>query len=258
MTAQAAGLAYEVHGGHPDQGRPPLVLVHGAGGSRLFWPPQIRRLPGTTVYAVDLPGHGRSPGAGRDRIEAYAEDLLRWMAALGLPRCVIAGHSMGSAVALMTALVRPSAAAGLVLVGGGGRLRVHPGILEAVVEPGEFAQAVDLIVKAAYGPQARAWLIEISRRRMLETQQGVLAGDLHACDAFDVLDRLGEISVPTLVVCGAHDRLTPEKYSRRLVEAIAGAELQIIPDAGHMVMLERPDAVAAAIARFIVGRFPSG
>ncbi len=254
----AAALSYEVHGGRPDPGRPPLVLIHGAGGSRLFWPPQLRRLPGITVYALDLPGHGRSPGAGRDRIDAYVEDLLGWMEALRLPGCVLAGHSMGSAVALMTALVRPAAAAGLVLVGGGGRLRVHPGILEMVAGAATHKRAVDLIVEAAYGPRTKTRLIETGRRRMLEVRPEVLAGDLRACDAFDVLDRLGEITAPTLVVCGADDRLTPEKYSRRLAEAIAGAEIEIIPDTGHMVMLEQPEAVAAAVARFMQGRFPSG
>lgn len=253
----AAELSYEVHGGPADPGRPPLVLIHGAGGSRLFWPPQLRRLPGITVYALDLPGHGRSPGASRDRIEAYVEDLLGWMEALRLPGCVLAGHSMGSAVALMTALVRPAAAAGLVLVGGGGRLRVHPRILELVAKAATHKRAVDLIVEAAYGPRTKPRLIEAGRRRMLEVRSEVLAGDLRACDAFDVLDRLGEITVPTLVVCGAGDRLTPEKYSRRLAEAIAGAGLEIIPDAGHMVMLEEPVAVAAAVVRFMQGKFPS-
>ncbi len=256
MGGLAAGLAYEVHGERLTGERPPLVLIHGAGGSRLFWPPELRRLQGTRVLALDLPGHGRSPGMGRDRIEAYAEDLLAWMEALHLPACVLAGHSMGSAVALMTALVRPQVTAGLVLVGGGGRLRVHPLILEKVSQSATFAEAVDLIVGAAYGPQAQKRLIEAGRRRMLEVRPEVLAGDLRACDAFDVLERLGEISVPTLAVCGAQDALTPEKYSRRLAQAMPQAEVEVIPGAGHMVMLEQPRAVAEAVVRFIQERIP--
>lgn len=255
MSPLAAGMAYEVHGGRPE-GRPPLVLIHGAGGSRLFWPPELRRLEGAAVYALDLPGHGRSPGAGRDRIERYVEDLMGWMEALRLDRCVLVGHSMGCAVALMAALTKPAAAAGLVLVGGGGRLRVHPVILEKVACAETYPEAVDLIVGAAYGPRADPRLIEMGRRRMLEVPAEVVQRDLLACDAFDILGRLSEVLAPTLVLCGEHDRLTPEKYSRRLGESIPRAEVEIVPDAGHMVMLERPRAVADAVGRFLRKQFP--
>ncbi len=256
MSPVTAGMAYEVHGGRPE-GRPSLVLIHGAGGSRLFWPAQLRRLEGAAVYALDLPGHGRSPGTGRDRIEGYVEDLWNWIETLRLGPCVLVGHSMGSAVALSASLTDPAKTAGLVLVGGGGRLRVHPLILEKVACASTFPEAVDLIVEAAYGPRTDRRLIEAGRRQMLRVAPEVLERDLRACDAFDVLDRLSEVSAPTLVLCGEHDRLTPEKYSRRLGESIPQAEIEIVPDAGHMAMLEQPAAVGQAVARFLRKRFPS-
>jgi len=79
--------------------RPPLVLVHGAGGDHLHWPPQLRRLAGCEVYALDLPGHGHSPGAGRNTITAYAQVLNAFADTLALPPFVLAGHSMGGAIA---------------------------------------------------------------------------------------------------------------------------------------------------------------
>ncbi|MEW6567598.1 MAG: alpha/beta hydrolase [Chloroflexota bacterium] len=255
MSPVAAGMAYEVHGGSPHEERPPLVLIHGAAGNHLFWPPQLRRLEVTTVFALDLPGHGRSAGEGRDCIESYVEDLLRWIGALRLGPCVLAGHSMGSAVALMTALTQADRVAGLILVGAGGRLRVHPLILEKAASEATFVEAVGLIVQAAYGPHANRRLVELGRKRMLASRPEVLLHDLKACDSFDVLERLGEITAPALVLCGQEDQLTPEKYSRRLGEAMPQAEVQVVPDAGHMLMLEQPAAVADAARRFLLERF---
>ena len=111
---------------------PPLVLVHGAGGNLMHWPGELRRLPGHTVYALDLPGHGKSGGAGRAEIGAYAEVVRGFAEALGLVPFVLAGHSMGGAIALEFALRYPARLAGLILVGTGARLRVAPEILAGI------------------------------------------------------------------------------------------------------------------------------
>ncbi len=75
--------------------------------------------------------------------------------------------------------------------------------------------------------------------------------DLEACDRFDVIDRLSEIAMPTLAICGAEDLMTPPKYSRFLADRIAGARAQIIPGGTHMVFLEKPDEVNRSIQRFL-------
>jgi pimeloyl-ACP methyl ester carboxylesterase len=71
-----------------------------------------------------------------------------------------------------------------------------------------------------------------------------------------VLDRLGEVSVPTLAVCGLLDQMVPEKHCRTLAYGIARSHLEFVPDTGHMVMLEQPEAVAAAVQRFLEREFP--
>ena len=123
-------LHVEIHGGGADPGSPPLLLIHGAGGSRLHWPPGIRRLTGWRVLAIDLPGHGDSPGPGERSIEAYTGCVLEWLDEYGVERVIPAGHSMGGAIALTLALQAPDRLAGMVLVGSGARLRVAPSILE--------------------------------------------------------------------------------------------------------------------------------
>src|SRR5512143_710306 len=105
-------LYYSAHN-PADISRPPVVLIHGAGGNHLYWAPQIRRLAHERVFALDLSGHGKSEGLGRERIEAYAAQVVEFLMAVGLPSAVMAGHSMGGAVALQIALESPRSVLGL-------------------------------------------------------------------------------------------------------------------------------------------------
>jgi pimeloyl-ACP methyl ester carboxylesterase len=251
-VSEAVELSYSEHsGGDPLGKRPPLILIHGAGGSRLHWPPDLRRLDGERVYGLDLPGHGGSLGEGERTIEGYVEGVCSWMDAVGFDRAVFVGHSMGGAISLTMALEYPTRVAALILVGTGGRLRVLPTILEMTSNPENFGEVIDLLVSYAISPQAPSRMVELARARMSETRSEVLHGDFLACDQFDVMGRLGEISVPTTVICGKEDRLTPLKYSRFLVENIPEARMITVEGAGHMVMLEKPGEVAQAVKEFM-------
>jgi pimeloyl-ACP methyl ester carboxylesterase len=231
--------------------RPPVVFLHGAGGTHLHWPPQARRLPGQRIFAPDLPGHGRSSGAGRQSIREYARDVECFLLDAGRTAAILVGHSMGSAIALTLALDSPKRVLGLVLVGSGARLRVTSQILKGVASQVTFPAAVKLINDFAFGPSAGPRLKELAAQRMAETRPSVLHGDFLACNEFDVMARLGEIAIPTLLVCGAEDKMTPVKYSEYLRDHIAEARLVTIPDAGHMVMLEQPGAFSSALADFV-------
>jgi pimeloyl-ACP methyl ester carboxylesterase len=238
---------YTVNRGSSDG--PVLVLLHGAGGSRLNWPPELRRLGGATVYMLDLPSHGRSEGQGRDTVMGYTEDVLAFLDTVGVECAVIAGHSLGGAIALTLALDFPGRVAGLVSIATGARLRVAPAILEQI--PVDFEAALDAITHYAWSSEAAPALLDLGRRRLRDAGPDVLLKDLTACDRFDVMARLGEIDAPALVVAGSADRLTPVKYARYLAEHISGAQLAIVEGAGHMVMLERPAEVAKVIRRFL-------
>jgi pimeloyl-ACP methyl ester carboxylesterase len=250
-------IHYDEHlGGGSEKGRPSLVLIHGSGGTRLHWPSEIRRMKGEDVYALDLPGHGKSSPPSERSIAGYVQRLNRWLAALGLERVVLVGHSMGGAIALRAALDMSQEVVGLVLVGSGARLRVHPAILEITSDPRQFKLAVMQIQEWAFGPEAPPRLVELARKRLLETDPQVLYTDFLACDAFDMMDQIGKIEAPCLAVCGSEDRLTPPKYSRYLGENIPHCRVRIIEGAGHMVMLERPKQVASVIEGFLTSGFP--
>jgi len=225
---------------------PHLILVHGAGGDHQHWGAAVRNLRSANVYGLDLPGHGRSAGSGRQTIGDYAAFVVRFMDALALGKAVIAGHSMGGATAMTTALTYPKRVAGLVLVGTGARLRVLPRILAGTLS--DFENTVELICQYAYAPQAPRELVHRGQQQMVQVDPQTIHDDFAACNTFDVMERLGEIRCPTLVLCGTEDALTPLKYARFLAERIPGAEFKAIEGAGHMVMVEKAGEVAEAIA----------
>jgi len=230
-------------------GKPSLLFLHGAGGTHRHWGKQMQGLRGATLLALDLPGHGRSKEEGRQTIGGYADLVVEFIAALDLESPTVVGHSMGGAIALDLALRHGDQIGGLVLVGTGARLRVMPRLLEGL--KGEFESTVDLLCRYAFGPSASRKMIRLGREEMLAIGPEVLLGDFLACDGFDVMGRLDEVQLPTLVICGEEDQLTPLKYSRFLVDHIQGARLVTISEAGHMVMLEKPEETTEAIAGFL-------
>jgi pimeloyl-ACP methyl ester carboxylesterase len=94
-------------------------------------------------------------------------------------------------------------------------------------------------------------LVELAAKRMEENRQSVLYGDLQACNQFDVMDRLGSIQQNTLVICGEDDQMTPVRYAQYLSSSMPNARLNVIPNAGHMVMLEQPLLVANCLQEFL-------
>lgn len=251
----AEGIAYAEHRGGPrSTGRPPLLLIHGAGGSRLVWPGAIRRMPGEWVFALDLPGHGRSPAPAEASIEAYADRLQRWMRALSLPPAILIGHSMGGAIALQAAL-SSSGVAGIGLIASGARLRVEPALLTGLEQRAGYRDLLGRLNQRWFAPRAEAALVELSERRLAQADPAAVVSDFRACDRFDLLDRMGEIRLPALVVCGLQDQMVPEKYCRTLAYRLSGAHLVFVPDAGHMLMLEQPEAVRAALRGFLDREF---
>lgn len=241
--------------GSPSTERPALVLIHGAGGDRYHWSPGLRRLSEERVLALDLPGHGESGGTGERSIDAYRAQIEAWMDRVGLERAVLGGHSMGGAISICTALHGSSRIAALILVGTGGRLRVNPTILEGMSSNESYERTVKEIVSWSFGSQASPRLMELAGKRMLDTEREVYLGDFQACDAFDELERLDQIELPSLVICGSEDQMTPVKYSQRLDQDIPESELVILEGAGHMVMLESPNEVESAIKRFMKNLF---
>jgi pimeloyl-ACP methyl ester carboxylesterase len=249
VTVSGETLHYQIHHGGMRPDGQPLVLVHGAGGNLLHWPGELRRLPERTVYALDLPGHGKSGGAGRAEIGAYAEVVRDFAEALDLPALVLAGHSMGGAIALEFGLRYPARLAGLILAGTGAKLRVAREVLSGIRD--DFQGTTELLAQRAHGEHVDPNLLRLYIRRLREVDPQTLRADFLACDAFDRRADVSRIMTPALILCGDADRMTPVKFSQLLHEQIAGSQLIVVPGAGHMVMLEQPAAVAENVAAFL-------
>ncbi len=246
MTVNDAPIFYTQQGGVDG---PVLLLIHGAGGSHLDWPVGLRRLADTAVLTLDLPGHGRSPGSGRDTISAYADVVDSFINIRKLEKVVLAGHSMGGAIALVLALRQPSWLAGLVLLATGARLPVSDAILQQAIS--DFEAATAFVAKYSWARHVPDAVREVGLERLRQTAPAVLHGDFVACNTFDARERLAEIEVPTLVIGAAEDKMTPPKFSEFLAAHIPGAKLLILENTGHMLTLEREGEVETAVQTFM-------
>lgn len=226
-----------------------LLLIHGAGENHLIWPADLRRLPDARILPIDLPGHGKSSGDGRGSVAEYAAFAVDVLDALAIEQAVIVGHSMGGAIAQQFALTYPARTAALILIATGGRLRVSPQILEFARS--DLPAAADLISSLEWGPDTPEQMIRLGKQQLLTNRPEVIYGDYLACNGFDLMERLGDIRTPALVVGGTADQMTPPKYASTLAERIAGARLTLIDGAGHMVQLEKPEAVTRAVEQFL-------
>jgi 3-oxoadipate enol-lactonase/3-oxoadipate enol-lactonase/4-carboxymuconolactone decarboxylase len=249
ITVHGHALRYRVHGAPTP--RPPVVLIHGAAGGQYVWLEQ-RHLPGCQVITLDLPGHGRSaPPLPAVTIDAYADLVAAFAQTLGHERFVAVGHSMGGAVALTLALDRPDRVAALGLLATGARLPVSDLVFAAMDT--SFDQLGELFAQTAYAPGTDRALVARFTAGPLQVTPEIARADFEACAAFDVRARLQEVTAPTLILAGAEDQLMSAGRARQLAAGIAGSRLELVADAGHMVMQEQPARVNAALTEFLAG-----
>jgi len=249
-----------------DPDRPVAIFVHGAGGDHSVWGLQTRYIAhhGAGVLALDLPGHGRSPGPAIDSIAGLADFLIQVIEATGLKKPVLVGHSMGALAALEAAARLGDRLHGLALCGVAGAMPVHPMLLEAAAEnPAKAARmmaswghggAAHIGGNPAHGISAVLTAIRLTER----TKPEVLHADLAACDAYKgALEAAEKVACPTAFILGAQDKMTPPKKAQPLIDAIAGAEATVLAMSGHMMMAEAPHDVREALLHWLK-RFGAG
>jgi len=225
--------------------KPTLLFIHGAGGSHKIWEPQVKFF--RDALAVDLPGHGA--GVGKRTIDEYVKEVKKFCDENGLKSIVMIGNSMGGAIVQKFALDHPEYLKAIVLVCTGAKLRVVPTIFETIKK--NHSQAVELITELSFFDKASNGKKKRAAEDMKNISLEVIYGDFEACDKFNVMERIKEIKVPTLIICGLEDQLTPVKYSEYLTNNIPNSKLEIIADAGHMVMLEKPEEFNEKLEKFI-------
>lgn len=245
-----AGFYYSLHeGGKTEQ--KPVILIHGAGSSHLFWPAEIRRLTDHTVIALDLPGHGHSDGVGFQSVSDYSGAITEFLAAMGIFKAAFVGHSLGAAIALQLALDFPQHVIGIGVVSGGANFNLPPELItylsgQATAAAGQ--QMVEDRLACAFTPQSVA---KTGVKSMLTSRPSVLYGDWLACSRFDLQDQVNKINTPAYIACGREDRLTTQSQAHYLSTTLPIARLEVIHNAGHLLPMEQPILLAAGLKQFI-------
>jgi 3-oxoadipate enol-lactonase len=243
----------------------PVVLLHGFPHNRQLWEAQLAAPPtGVRVIAIDLPSFGESESAAVPSLDAWADWVAAALDALSIERAVFAGLSMGGYLCFALWRRHPSRVMGLVLADTKApadtlEAQTKRVAMQATVVTDGVGSVVEALMQGMIGKTTRD-----SRPRAVEFVDAILrrasVGAVH--DALDALRTrpdstatLASITVPTLVICGDEDALTPLKESHAMHAAIPGAQLAVIPAAGHLSNVEHPAAFNAVLFGFIQARF---
>jgi 3-oxoadipate enol-lactonase len=253
LTRNGVSLGYDEAGGGKHR---PIVFLHGVGSDKSVWRPQLAHFAAERrAVAFDYPGYGESdPGPDEMAREDYAAAILDGMDGLGVRRAHICGLSLGGVIAIAIHHAAPDRCASLILAD---TFAAHPdghGIFERSIAASNnmrvLAEArVDVLLAQPANPGVRSEVIET----MANIEPAAFRVGAAAVWLADQRDRAGEIRVPTLVLCGSEDKVTPPALSRELAHLIPAAQYQLIERAGHLTNLERPDEFNTFVGAFIRG-----
>ena len=233
-----------------------VVFVHGAGMDHTVWTQSCRYFArhGRNVIAVDLPGHGRSAGAALTSIEESSDWLVQLLDVLQIPRAAIAGHSLGSLVALDCAARHPTRVRAIALVAGTAPMPVSQAILDAAADNDHAA--FDMLTQWGYSKRHQyggninpgMWMVGSTLRLLERCRPGVLHSDMSACNNYQAgLERASAIKCPVLMVLGREDRLTPVRATGPLRSALPSPDVRVLEGAGHTLMVQAPNALLDAL-----------
>jgi pimeloyl-ACP methyl ester carboxylesterase len=243
---------------------PPLVFLHGLGGSGSTWQTVLADLAARhRVCALDLPGHGVSdkpaPATADYSVAGLARAVAQALDLLGLGQAALVGHSLGGAVAMQVALDRPAAVSRLVLVDSAGLGdEINPALLDRVEAAPSRAEARRLLELFFYDDRH---VLESAIEEMYQQfcspgahdaiRAAAAASFTRAGQQTDLPGRMRELQQPVLLLWGAEDRVIPARHARAAAQAIDGAQVEVWENVGHVPQLEAADRFVGAIERFL-------
>ena len=257
---------YRTGGVKPESAAPVLVLVHGAGMDGTVWSQQTRFLGmrGVNAVALDLPGHGQSEGPPLTSVAAMADWLGSFCDTLGVQNITVAGHSMGTFIALEVASRFPNLVQSVALLGTATAMPVHPELLAAAKE--DVMRAAALMAGWSHATDSRIglhptpglWMAGGCQALIERSAPGVLSTDLQACVAYEDAEvRAAALPCEALVIIGKQDKMTPARSSRAMAQAMVSSpkvEVLELANAGHMTLTEEPRAVREALLSLTTGQ----
>ena len=229
-----------------------LLFLHGAGSNAHTWHHQLAYFDARhSAVAVDWPGHGRSGSTeGLPDLDAHVRFTAGFAAALALRPSVVVGRALGGAVAVAFALAHPDRVRALVLVATPARFEIPPATLETWRNV-TMGRATQPFSTALFSPKSGGAVMRECFMEQVKTDPRVRYTDLLACEGLDLTPRLAALRVPTLVITGRDDHFAPPDRAADLQSRIAGAQLVVVEDAGHMLTSEQPAAFNSAVEGFL-------
>lgn len=232
-----------------DNNNPYFLLIHGAGMDASVWQMQTRYLANRdiNILAIDLPGHGLSEGNPLSTIQEMSNFIIELLDILNIKTATVAGHSMGSLIAIDLLKNNEKRINNLTLLGTASLMPVHPDLIEAATN--NLSLAANLITDWSFGtkqhlgnhPLPGYWMIDSSIQLIKQSRKGALAKDLIACNEYkDALTVASNIDKEVIIISGKEDKMTPVKKARELNDNIKNSNLIVIENVGHMMMIENP------------------
>lgn len=225
-----------------------ILMVHGAVDNHLVWRYQHAYLErGHTPLSIDLPSHGDSQGPPIDNPDEFRRFIKSFVDVMDLPPFVFAGHSMGGSMALDYAIHHPEDVKGLIIVGGGAHWDMPAEDLEVWTTDPERAQREN--VALLFSKKTPNPLVEEYAKQLAAQPPDACAADFLNCDRYDLLSQINQIRVPTLVVAGDEEEWL--ENSREIHASAMNTTFEMIPAAGHAVMIEQPALLNEKIGAYL-------
>jgi len=248
--ATCAGLHYRFHDEGGERFTYPIILLHGMGGSHLSWPALLRRIYGLRIYAPDLPGHGKSPTPYCQDLEHLSQRFYEFVQEMGFYHVVLAGHSLGGALALTFAREHPERTAGLMVISCGRYFSVPTGLISSLRSPAKMFRAVEMLKKTAFHEDFPHTYRRKIMHPLLDLKPGLLLADLEMGRDFRFERMPSTYKGHTLICGGKTDAYAPTNSLRQLQHMIPASTLYVYDSAGHMLLHEKTEEMYDAAKNF--------
>ena len=246
-----ADLFYRNYHAEPEGFVFPVILLHGAGGSIMGWPSNIRRLPGQRVFALDLPGHGHSLPPACRSMHTLVRKLHRFVTDMGFYHVILVGYSLGGALALSYASAHPEQMTGLITISCGDQFEMPEDLVGKLRKPADTRKSLEIFNRAAFHPafpQAERRAILAPMTKMAPE---VLLADFSIGAEFCFNSQSPMLKFPSLFIGGKNDLISPPASLLRASRYFEKSSVSIIDKAGHMLVYEKNEELRDRVSKFL-------